>query len=278
MKLKIDLTRGGYRGDVVEETFKPFSAQYMPSWWHFREVLRANHAASPWWKKTEGTAISDDEQRELVGLSLLNYAVYTGMAEAVAFLEQIGCELSRTTVPGWRLFEVRRVWKAMYSSLNTSFNALSNIVCIVAGQKPVLRKKAGTVWNYSPKDALNLVEGQGLKDLLDPLRRCKDRLQIREHLDHYWLIWHSIVRGKFLLDKNFEKGYAPIHPDAEVSADVDAYQLATEHVVGCATDFDLIYGELAIKGGYLDQYVSAKGWEIDYSDYGPPHSGQHPSP
>lgn len=278
MKLEIDFTRGGYRGDVVEETFKGFSAQHMPSWWHFREVLRASHAASPWWKKTDGTAISDNEQRELVALSLLHYAVYTGMAEAVAFLEQMGSELSRTTVPGWRLFEVRRVWKAMYSSLYTNFNALSNIVYVVVGQKPVLRKKAGKVWNYSPKDALNLVEGRELKDLLKPLRRCDDRLEIRHHLDHYWLIWHSIVRGKFLLDKNFKKGYVPIHPEAEVSAEIDAHQLAIEHVLGCATDSDQIYGELATKGGYLDQYVSAKGWKIDYSDYGPPHNGQRPLP
>jgi len=278
MNAEIDSKRGGYKGDVVEETFKPFSAQYMQFWWHFREVLRANHAASPWWKKTDGTPISDDEQRELVALSLLNYAVYTGIAEALAFFEQMGYELSRTMLPGWRLFEVRRLWEAMYSSLYSSFNALCNIVCVVVGQKSPFGEKPELVWNYTPRDALNLITGKGIKGLAEPLGRCRDRLEIRDHLDHYWLIWHSIVQGRFLLDKHFEKGYVPIHPETEVLTNVDAHKQAREHILDCAKDFDLIYRQLAIKGGYLDEYLSTKGWKIDYSDYGPPHNGQRPRP
>jgi hypothetical protein len=272
------MSQGGYKGDVVEETFKPFSSLYIPFWWHFHEVLRASDRASPLWRKSDGVALSDDEQRELVALSSLNYAVYTGMAEALAFLEQMRCELLRTMDPGWRLFEVRRLWKAMYSSLYTGFNALCNIVCVVVGERSPFGEKPGRIWNYTPKDAYKLVNGKGIRELTEPLCRCRGRLEIRSHLDHYWTIWHEIVQGRFLLDKNFKRGYMPIHPDAEVSLEVDAVELAYEHVVESAKDFNLIYRELAVKDGYLDQYLLAKGWEIDYSDYGPPHNGQRPLP
>jgi hypothetical protein len=246
----------------------------MPYWWYFREVLRASHSRSPHWKKSDDTPLSDDEQKELIALSLLNYAVYTGMAEAIASFEQMGSELSRTMPSDWRVIEVRRLWKAMYSSLYTSFNALCNIVCVVVGQGPPVRKKGGRPWNYSPKDAYKLVKD--IRELAEPLNRCRDRLEIRNHLDHYWTIWHSIVQGRFLLDENFEKGYVPVHPEAEVSAKVDAYKLAYEHIIEFAKDFNLIYYELAVEDGYLDHYLSAKGWKVDYSDYGPPHNGQRP--
>jgi hypothetical protein len=275
MNPSIDFTRGGYKGDVVEETFKPFSASYMPFWWYFREVLRACDRASPHWKKSDGTDLSDDEQRELVALSLLNYAVYMGIAEAVASFEQMKGQLSRTMLPGWRLFEVRRLWKAMYSSLYTSFNALCNIICVVVGQKPPVKKKRGRAWNYTPTDALKLVNDRGIKELAEPLGRCKDGLEIRDHLDHYWTIWHNIIQGQFLLDENFKKGYVPLHPKTEVSLHLDAQKLAHKHIVESAKDFNLIYRELSVEDGFLDQYLSAKGWRIDYSDY-PPHNGQRP--
>lgn len=272
------MSQGGYKGDVVEETFKPFSSLYIPFWWHFHEVLRASDRASPLWRKSDGTALSDDEQRELVALSSLNYAVYTGMAESLTFFEQMGHELSRTMNPGWRLFEVRRLWKAMYSSLYTSFNALCNIVCVVVGQKPPFVETPAGVRNYTPKKAYGLVVGRGIGELAEPLGRCIYRLEIRHHLDHYWTIWHKIDQGRFLLDKNFKKGYVPIYPEVEVSPEVDAVELAYGHVVESAEDFNLVYRELAVEDSYLDQYLLAKGWEIDYSDYGPPHNGQRPLP
>jgi len=276
MNAGIDFTKGGYKGDPLEEAFKPFSASYMPYWWYFREVLRASHSASPHWKKSDDTPLSDDEQRELIALSLLNYAVYTGMAEAIASFEQMGSELSRTMPSDWRVIEVRRLWKAMYSSLYTSFNALCNIVCVVVGQKPPVTKKQGQAWNYSPKKARNIVDGRGIKELTELIDQCLKRLEIRNHLDHYWTIWHSIAQGQFLLDENFEKGYVPVHPEAEVSPKVDAYKLAYKHIIESAKDFNLIYRELSAEDGFLDQYLSAKGWKIDYSDYGPPHNGQRP--
>lgn len=272
----IDFTKGGYKGDVVEETFKHFSVRYMQFWWHFREVLRAQPAASAWWKKQDGTGLSGEEQRELIALSFLNYGVYTGMADAHAFFEQMGFELSRTMLDNWRQVEVGRAWRAMYSSLYRSFNALCNIVCVVVGQKSPFGEKQGEVWNYTPKDALNLINSKGIKEIAEPLGRCSERLKIRNHLDHWWLIWHSMRRGEFLLDSAFEKGYVPIDPKAEVKLKVDAHKRAHEDVVNSAKDFDLIYRELAIEGGYLDQYLSAKGWKIDYKDS--PHNGQRPLP
>lgn len=314
---RVQFNKGGYEGDDVEERleFKSFTTKYMPFWWQLREVLRASDRASRYWKKSDGTGLSDSEQADLIALSLLNYAVYTGMAEALTFLDQMGNELGRTAPwgptsgsvilssslysraatgtcssyerqdasgqhsesPVMRLFMVRRAWKAMYSSLYTSFNALCNIVYIVVGHKPVFKRK-GPVWNYSPKDAINLVEGRGLRKLADPLGRCKDHLEIRQHLDHYWLIWHNIVQGRFLLDKNFTKGYIPVHPETEVSLTIDARKQAKDDMEGLAKGFDLIYQELAVENGFLDQYLQDRGWSIDYSDYGPPHNGQRPLP
>ena len=161
MNQTVDFTKGGYRADVVEETFRDFTVSYMPFWWHFREVLRASDRAASHWQQANGAVLPDNDQRELVALSLLNYAVYTGMAEALAFLEQMGFELARTTLPPWRLFEVRRFWKAMYSSLYTSFNALCNIVYVVVGQRPTVKQTAIGVWNYTPKDAVNIANAKG---------------------------------------------------------------------------------------------------------------------
>ena len=273
----IDFTKGIYKGDDIEEIFKPFSTKYMPFWWHFREVLRANLRASSWWQKSDGTALSDEEHKELVALSLLNYSVYTSVADAVAFLEQLHSELHRTTSAKWRVFEVRRAWKAMYSSLYTSFNALCNIVCVIVGRKSPFRRRRGVIWNYGPTKAYNLVNGKGIREIAEALGRCKDRLELRNHLDHFWAVWVQIDRGLFRLDKAFEKGYVRIGPQAEVQVEVDAHELAKEHLVNSAKDFNSIYQELAIEGGHLDEYLSAKGWRIDYSDYGP-HNGRRPRP
>jgi len=278
MSVNVDFSKGGYQGDIIEETFKQFTVKSMPFWWHFREVLRASQLASPHWTKADGAALSDDEQKELVALSLMNYAVYTGIAESLAFLEQLQFEVFRTTFDSWRIFDARRHWKATYSTLYSSFNALSNIVCIVVGLKPPLGEKRGKVWNYSPSSAYRLVNGKGINTIAEPLRRVTQRLEIRSQLDHYWLIWHGIVQGKFLIDKNFTKGYVPLDMGADVSLDVDAIGLAREHLIKSVEDFNVIYRELSVAGAFLDQYVSARGWMVDYSDYGEPHNGQRPKP
>lgn len=278
MSMNVDFSKGGYQGDIIEETFKQFTVRSMPFWWHFREVLRASHLASPHWAKADGSALSGDEQKELVALSLMNYAVYTGIAESLAFFEQLQFQVFRTTFDPWRIFDARRYWKATYSSLYSSFNALCNIVCIVVGHKPPFGEKPGKVWNYSPSSAYRLVNGKGIVSISEPLKRVTERLEIRSQLDHYWLIWHGIVQGKFLIDKNFTKGYVPLDIGADVSLKVDAIGLAQEHLIKSVEDFNVVYRELSVAGGFLDQYVSARGWAVDYSDYGEPHNGQRPKP
>ena len=307
----IDFSKGGYRGDEVEEDFKPFTTQHMPFWWHFREVLRASDGVSAHWRTSNGSPLLDDGQRVLVALSLLNYAVYTAMAEALAFLSEMQDELrpvgpaGPTSGSGFRLldgslstgtcstykqghpngsvewaggqlFQVRKAWKALYSSLYTSFNALSNIVCVLVGKKPVFRGTL-TVRNYTPSAALKLVEGD-YASLADPLHRCDRRMEIRHHLDHYWLIWHTISHGKLLFDSDFAKGRLVLRPGVELALAIDAYQRALEDIQGSARDFNLVYQELAVRNGFLDQYLQSQGWQIDYSDYGLPHGGQRPRP
>jgi len=278
MSICIDFTQGGYKGDAIEEAFADLTKRHMPFWWHFREVLRSSDRASPLWKKSDGTALSDDEQRELVALSLLNYCVYSEWVGAFTFLTEMKRALNTALSPDCRLFEVRRRWKALYSSLYTSLNALCNIVCVVVGHKSPFGQRPGVIWNYTPRHACNLVNGRGIRELAEPLDRCRARLEIRDHLDHYWIIWHRIDHGRLLLDDNFKKGYVPIDPDHEVSPTVDAAKQALNHIGDIQYDFDLIYRELSVVDGYLDQYLAAKEWKIDYSNYGPPHNGQRPTP
>ncbi len=278
MNMKIDFSKGGYQGDIIEETFKPITAPNMPFWWHFREVLRASQAAQAYWKQISGPPLPVEGQRELVALSLMNYAVYTGIAEAIAFFEQMSFELAATKSEQWRVFEVRRLWKAFYSSLYTSLNALCNLVCILVGQKSPWGNDPNRVWNYTPKEAYNLVSGRGIKVLAEPINRCRDRLEIRDHLDHYWTIWLGVNKGVFMMDENFQKGYVSLHPNTEVRLNVDARKLAETHYSECLSDYNLVYYEMAVQGGFLDKYLLAKGWEIDYTDLGSPHSGKRPTP
>lgn len=273
----IDLAKGGYGGDIVEEMFKPFTAQYMDYWWHFREVLRpGQEKKNPHWHRVDNNPLTDDDWKPLIALSMTNYAVYTGIAEALGFFEQMMTELRRTTFDGWRLFEVRRSWKAMYSSLYSSFTALSNIICMVVGKKPVFKNASGSR-NYDPGDAKGIVET--IPIILDPFEACQQRLEIRNQLDHYWLIWHHIAQGQFLIDRNFtRKTHLVLDPHKDAQVDLDAYQKARDDLIGCASDFNLIYKEMAVEGGYLDAYFKYNGWYVEYSDYGPPHNHKRPQP
>ena len=49
MGTEIDFSKGGYKGDPIEEAFKEFTSDKMEFWWHFRELLRPSHAPSPNW-------------------------------------------------------------------------------------------------------------------------------------------------------------------------------------------------------------------------------------
>lgn len=140
MQQKIDLSKGGYGGDSTEEMFKSFSASHIPYWWHFREVLRASHKAEPHWQDASGNPLSKNEYEELVAVSLYNYQVYTCLMEALTFYEQVVHEVNRHNTSGSRVFEVRKNWKAAYSSLYSSFNALCNLILVAIDIRPVYKK------------------------------------------------------------------------------------------------------------------------------------------
>jgi hypothetical protein len=273
MSPDIDLTRGGYGGDGIEEAFKPFTANHLEYWWHFREVLRsAQDKFTPhWWKRLDGQPLNDEEYRELIALSLANYAVYTSLAEALWFHGEFREYASRRD-----LFATRRSWKALYSSLYSSFVALCNLTYIVVlRETPFRRNRHGELWNYGPQETFNKVQGNALKS---PIKRCMDRIEIRNHLDHYWTIWHGFANNTFMIDRNFKKGYIALDPKNDTHIDLDAVQQAEEHIVQSAQDFNLVYKELAVTGGYLDQYLAKRNWYIDYSDFLPPHNGKRPKP
>jgi len=186
--------------------------------------------------------------------------------------------LAEPDLPQRKLFLLRRSWKALYSSFYGSFNALANIVCVVVGVKSPFGERPSLIWNYTPAQAIKLVSGRGLGKLAEPMERCKQRLEIRDQLDHYWLIWHSITSAGFMIDKDFVKGRVPLQPSVEAIPSVDALQLAQKHIEGCSQDYDLVYHELSVSGGFLDQFFAAKGWKVIYADYGPPHNGKRPQP
>jgi hypothetical protein len=245
-------------------------------------VLRSGQKKGhPYWLRCDGNSLTDNDWEQLIALSMTNYAVYTGLAEAVSFREQMRNELDRTTFDGWRVFEVRRAWKAMYSSLYSSFTALSNVICIVVGKQPVFKSKnvknSNSKRNYDPGDAKSAV--QTIPAVLTPFEDCQNRLEIRNQLDHYWLIWHCIEQGQFVIDRNFtRKAHLVIDPAKEAHVDLDAFAKATEDLFTCASNFNRIYKEMAISGGYLDAYLDHHGWYVDYSDFGKPHNGKRPVP
>jgi hypothetical protein len=273
MTREIDLTQGGYEGDSIEEGFKWFTSQHMEYWWQFREVLRAEQDKNKaHWKRNDGTPISDDEHRTLIAVSFLNYAVYTGAVEAFSFFTEL-----RAGIAERNGFIIRRDWKALYSSLYSGFNALCNLLCVVVLNDSPFGKDPNRPWNKTPKQARELLKTSepGIAQLI---QQCQARLEIRDHLDHFWTIWTGMSDGKFLYDRNFRKGYIVIDPAKEVTDDIDAVQRAIDDIVGCVQHFNVAYKAMAVTGGFLDRYLSKNGWCIDYSDFGYPHNGKRPLP
>jgi hypothetical protein len=115
----IDFSQGGYGGGPDEEFFKWFTIPHMEYWWYFREVLRGSQFVAPYWKKTDGTVLSDDEQKELIAISLLSYAVHTGIVEALTFFDHMQLEVQRMVSPV-RFLEVRRLWSVVRRKIWTS--------------------------------------------------------------------------------------------------------------------------------------------------------------
>jgi hypothetical protein len=272
----IDFTKGGYRGDDVEEMFKGFTTIYLPHYWYFREVLRASDRRSAHWHKKAGGSVTEEEVKDLFAISMILYHVYTCVGEAISFAQALDYELARYNLDATRHFEVKKNWKAAYSSLYTSLNAVSNLLLIIAGEKPVLKPHtSGVAKNYTPQDAINTFR-QSIPAFSTTISNCRDRLEIRNHLDHYWTIWTGINQGIFVLDKDFSKGYVVTSPPASDQNGIDARSKLIEDIINTSKDFDTLFLELSRPGGSFDKYLNTKGIVIDYSDYGAPHYGTRP--
>lgn len=275
---EIDLFQGGYSGDVIEDLYKPFTGLNMEYWWHFREVLRSGQfKGHPYWRRKDNAPLEESDWENLIALSLTHYAVYTGIAEAIAFFEILSYELNRTTFPPIRLHEVSRNWKAMYSSLYSSFTAFSNVVCIVVGQKDIF-KSSNKSRNYDPGDAKAILKSTNELALIQVFESCLTSLEIRNQLDHYWLIYRDIDLGRFNIDEDFKKKGHLVTDRSQIKVTINAYEKASVDLMDCMKSFNIIYKAIAKEDGYLDRYLKVKGYAIDYSDYGPPHNGKRPQP
>lgn len=262
----------GYKGDIVEEYFKPFSSQYMEYWWHFREILQASDRFSAIWKTCGNNApLSDEDQQQLIGISMLNYTVYLAVVEALTFYDDMNIELHRFLSP-FRGFIIRKLWKATYSSLYTAFNALSNIVHIVVYKQSVTKiNSKGEISTQTAGSIVNKLRGDAdtnLQQLGDLLKKCQDNLEIRTQLDHFWTMWMRLQQGEFLIDKDYKKGQIIVYPDVEAQLKDDALKLTYNHIIELVTTFNEIYRDLASKGGYLDKYFDDRNWYVDYGNFG----------
>jgi hypothetical protein len=268
----IDLTRGGYGGDSIEEEFKWFTGNTMEYWWHFREVLwAADRKSTAHWRMIDGSVMCDDDHRKLIAVSLLNYAVYTGIAEALSFFFDL-----KSSIAQGNLFHTRRAWKSMYSSLYSSFNAFSNLAYIVICNKSPFGKDPTNPRNPSLQTIKDELGKVNASYAIQAIENTQARMEIRNQLDHWWTIWTGFIQEdatqpiKFKLDHNFRKGYILLEADQEVDwkRAYDALQRGIDEITGCAVDFNHIYKEMARTGGALDKYLTDNGWELDYSPFG----------
>ena len=97
----------------------------------------------------------DADQRELVGLGLEHYHLYTASGEALTYHEELKNVISRNEFSAKKTFDVRRMWKAVYSSLYTSFTAMSIVVNYVAFQRSFFKKTTPHVMNWMPGNILD---------------------------------------------------------------------------------------------------------------------------
>jgi len=278
----IDLTRGGYGGDDIEEGFKSFTGEHMEYWWHFREVLVASdRKSSARWKMINGSLMPDDDYRELIAVSQLNYAVYTGIAEALSFRDDI-----QTAVQQNNLFGAKRAWKSLYSSLYGSFNAFCNLAYVVICKASPFGNDPDNPRNPKTRDIKDGLKKVGATSVVKVIECCDARLTIRHQLDHWWTIWTAFIpdvgtqQVSFRLDSAFSRGYIRVNPETEIdwTQSIDVLQRAMDDIEGCADGFNSIYKEMARTDGALDKYLTDNGWYIDYSEFGEPHNGKRPSP
>lgn len=278
----IDLTRGGYGGDDIEERFKPFTSQHMEYWWQFREVLVASdRKSSARWKMLDGSPMPDDDYRKLIAVSQLNYAVYTGIGEALSFHDDI-----QTAVQQNDLFSAKRAWKSLYSSLYGSFNAFCNLAYVVICNASPFGSDPQNPRNPKTSKIKQDLTTAGATSVVTVIGRCDARLIIRHQLDHWWTIWTAFIADagtqqvSFRLDSAFSRGYIRVNPETEIdwTQSIDVLQRAIDDIKECADDFNSIYKEMARTGGALDTYLTDNCWYIDYSEFGEPHNGKRPLP
>jgi hypothetical protein len=168
---------------------------------------------------------------------------------------------------------VKKNWKAAYSSLYSSYIAFCNMLVVVIGKRDILKNGR----NYSAQNAKSVLKQYS--EMGNILENCSDHLKIRHHLDHFWLIWMSVEKGEFLIDSDFEKGYVRLgYPSKNYNNWLDGQVRLNEDIFGISKNFNALFIELSKVEGYLDQYLAFKGWEIQYTDYGPPHYGERPKP
>lgn len=283
MTRELDLNKGGYGGDDIEEEFKWFTSQHMEYWWHFREVLRpVLDKKEAYWKRIDGKPMSDADHKKLIAVGFLNYAVYTGIAEAFSFFHDL-----RSNVAQRSIFGTRRAWKSTYSSLYSSFNAFCNLVHVIICNKSPFGRDDNNPWNPPTSTILKELQKVNANAAINVIEDCLNQLEIRNQLDHWWTIWIGFVEDphthqvKLRLDRNFQKkGYILIEPDKELNLEhgFDLVQRTIDELTSCAQGFNRIYKEIAITGGHFDTYLGKNGWLIEYQDYGPPHNQQRPQP
>ncbi|MEO1286160.1 MAG: hypothetical protein AAFV93_00220 [Chloroflexota bacterium] len=264
----IDFSKGGYGGDVVETLFEDYTKTHLEYWWYFREVLRGSDRKSDYWRYVSNNrTLNNEEQKQLIAISLMNYAVVESISEAIYCIN----ELQQLPNNELQFFNSRRIWKASYSSLNRGYNAIGNIVYVLLTKKPVLNTNNR---NYSPQNAINKAESSNRNLYVSNLKKIKKVIQLRNHLDHYWIVWMGMRNNRLIFDKEFKKGKIVVEPsnltftDAIKRLDSDLYVVMNS--------LNEIYRELSKVDGLLDEYLFAKGWYIDYADFGKPHNGKRP--
>jgi hypothetical protein len=240
-------------------------------------VLRASDRRKEHWQKITGGPVTEEEAKDLIAISMIMYHIYTCLGEAISFTQTLEYELNKFSFNPTRQFEVKKNWKAAYSSIYTSLNAMCNLSMVIAGNQSVFKRENGVdVWNYTPKDVIKDLNKKSFYLFSSTIQNCLNRLEIRNHLDHYWTIWTEIRQGAFKFDKDFSKGYVVTSPPTEGKSGIDGRIRLNEDIINTAKDFDTLFLELSRLGGSLDKYLNTKGIIIDYSDYGAPHDGQRP--
>lgn len=256
-----------YRGDEVEERFASYTKSRMPCWWEFRERLRASDRASNHWRTAaDVTEVADDTvQTELVALSLLHYGVYKGIAEALHHLEALNDALCDSDAESQtRRFTVLLCWKAMNSSLYTSFESARQLVGELFTRPGAKKARGSKIGEHRWKNTKSKLP----PTLIDQFEKMNRALETRHQLDHRWPIWCQIDDGKFLIDRDHSASHVVLRPEVELGENPEAMQdgvAFSERLIDSTADgLNVVYE--ALLTGALDSYLSAVGCVVTAGD------------